>query len=204
MKLANAYPRPSFVSSSPSRIQASVHPLINAVLTSDIDTVYKLLYPAAHSFTTRSPTSTVLSPAALVNLPDSQGWSAIHYCVSLPLPSVRILDALFLAGADINLYTADHCASPLHCLARAPRDGNEQDSSFQLYSFIVHLVQDLGASLRTIDANGDTCLHVAAEDGQSLDVLMALLDCDTTGTVRKIQNARGYVSSLYYPAPMHV
>ena len=109
----------------------------------------------------------------------------------MPRPSKRVLDTLFLAGADIDLYTADRCASPLHCLARAPRDPSEQKSSFQLYTFIIHLVENLGASMHTKDANGDTCLHVAAEVGISLEVLTAFLDCDTTGAVRKIQNARG-------------
>ena len=98
---------------------------------------------------------------------------------------------LFLAGADIGLYTADGCAAPLHCLARAPRDSNEQGSSFRLYTFVLHLVQDLGASMHTKDANGDTCLHIAAEDGHSLEVITALLECDTTGSIRNTRNARG-------------
>lgn len=168
---------------------ASVQPLINAVMSSDVAAVHKLLFPASHSLVLHQPSSSsMLSPAALVNLPDAQGWAAIHYCVSLPKPSARVLDVLFLAGTDVDLYTADRCASPLHCLARAPR---ERCSSYQLYSFVVHFVQDLGASMRARDANGDTCLHVAAEDGHSLDVLMAFLDCDTTGVIRKMQNSRG-------------
>ena len=119
------------------------------------------------------------------------GWAAIHYCVTAPQPNRKILDTLYLAGADIRLYTSDNRGSPLHCLARAAI--HEHATSFQLYSFVVHLVKDLGAPLDACDLEGNTCIHTAAEHGCNINVLMAFLDCDTSGSVRKMRNDLGSV-----------
>ena len=41
------------------------------------------------------------------------------------------------------------------------------------------------------DEEDETCLHVAAESGLSMEVLLALLACDGHQTVREMKNARG-------------
>jgi len=95
-----------------SRITDSV---VNAVLTADLSFIYSLLF---------SPQSFEPSPLengpALINVPDAEGWSAIHYCASVPNPPTEILDAFYCAGADISLFTTWEHYTPLrlHCLAR--------------------------------------------------------------------------------------
>lgn len=127
----------------------------------------------------------------VVNLPDVDGWSPIHYCVSVPNPSIEMLDALFRAGADVSLFTVEELYTPLHCLARLARISDAPDSAQLLYQFTVHLVQDLRAPLSARDKNEETCIHVAAEHGECIDVLLALLECDPTGSVRNLRNSRG-------------
>ena len=61
--------------------------------------------------------------------------------------------------------------------------------------FIHHLVRELRAPLSATDEDGETCLHVAAEHGESLELLLALLACDTRKAVREMRNARGCVFS---------
>ena len=147
------------------------------------------------------------APATLVNLRDACGWAPIHYALAAPRPSARILDALYLAGADLALYTGNNQDSPLHCLARADpsaplfasssmqrADRHGGFSAFQLYAFVTHAVRDLGAPLDAKDLDGNTALHIAATEGHSLDVLMALLDCDTDGEVRRMRNCQGYTA----------
>lgn len=68
----------------------------------------------------------------------------------------------------------------------------------ELYEFVVHLCRDLNAPMRACAAGGETCLHVAAEVGDSVEVLRALLECDADGVVREMRNERGYA----YPLPV--
>lgn len=110
--------------------------------------------------------------------------------------SIEILDALFLAGADNSLYTASHHGTPLHCLARKALDPVGDMQVSHLHAFVKHLVSDLRAPLSAQDDNGDTCIHVAAEHGQSLEVLLALLSCDSRGVIREIKNCKGCASNL--------
>lgn len=153
-------------------ISASNHLAVHSLLFSSFD-------PDAHV-----PT--------LVNFRDRKGWSPIHYCVAAQQPNARVLDALYLSGVDLTMYTADpkNACSPLHILAR--EGGLSNGTSFRLYAFVVHLVRDLGAPLNAVDALGNTCLHTAAQHGSCLDVLMALLECDEDGSVRKMRNFDGY------------
>lgn len=65
----------------------------------------------------------------------------------------------------------------------------------ELYEFVVHLCRDLNAPMRACAAGGETCLHVAAEVGDSVEVLRALLECDVDG-VREMRNERGYAYRL--------
>ncbi|KAG6331185.1 hypothetical protein ID866_7906 [Astraeus odoratus] len=162
--------------------------IVHAVLTADVSMLYSLLF---------SPQSFEPSPLengpVVVNVPDVEGWSPIHYCVSVPNPSIEMLDALYRAGADVSLFTTGEHFTPLHCLARLARVSDAPDSAQSLYNFAVHLIKDLRAPLSACDKNEETCIHVAAEHGESLDVLLAFLECDPTGAVRNLRNSRGYV-----------
>ncbi|KAL5526101.1 hypothetical protein ACEPAG_7439 [Sanghuangporus baumii] len=168
------YPLPS------SAIHSCVKRLVTSISSSDLSTVHHLLFPTQDLQTPNVPVP------VLVNHPDENGWSAIHYCVTSPRPSASILDALFLAGADLSLYTADNTMTPLHALARFSGSGNT--ASFRLYAFIIHIVRDLGAPLGAIDMQGETCIHVAARCGRCADILMAFLECDVDGSIVKIKN----------------
>jgi hypothetical protein len=176
-------PATTFSSESISLITDSV---VQAVLAADLSVLYPLLF--SQSF---EPCPLDPGPI-LVNVPDLEGWSAIHYCVSVPNPSIEILDALYRAGADVSLFTTSEHYTPLHCFARLARVCDDIPESPQLlYQFAIHLIRDLRAPLAAPDKHDETCIHVAAEHGECLDVLLALLDCDTTGTIRNLRNSRG-------------
>lgn len=135
--------------------------------------------------------SLLFTSPVLANQPDSKGWSPIHHCASTS-PSVEILDTLYCAGADMSLFTTHEHYTPLHCLGRYAAGSDQHDDTSQLlYNFTVHLICDLRAPLSARDRHDETCIHIAAEHGESVDVLMAFLDCDTTGVVRELRNARG-------------
>lgn len=173
----------TFSSESISLITDSV---VQAVLSADLSVLYPLLFSQCFD-----PSPLDHGPV-LVNVPDLEGWSAIHYCVSVPNPSIEILDALYRAGADVSLFTIGEHYTPLHCFARLARVCDDiLDSPQLLYQFAIHLIRDLRAPLAAPDKHDETCIHVAAEHGECLDVLLALLDCDTTGTVRNLRNSRG-------------
>jgi hypothetical protein len=177
------HPRLALQPSSDS-LREPVGSLISAIRSDDHRTLASLLQPLTSSSAVRTN-----PPPFLVNYPDVSGWSAIHYCVAAENPSSAILDILYAAGADVSLPTRSGQGSPLHCLARhatATTPSAVQD-------FIRHLVFDLCAPLCAVDPHEETCLHVAAEHGESMDVLIALLACDSTGTVREMRNSRGYV-----------
>ncbi|KAG1832566.1 hypothetical protein DFJ58DRAFT_235774 [Suillus subalutaceus] len=176
-------PATTFSSESISFITDSI---VQAVLAADLSVLYPLLF--SQSF---EPSPLDPGPI-LVNVPDLEGWSAIHYCVSVPNPSIEILDALYRAGADVSLFTTGEHYTPLHCFARLARARDDIPESPQLlYQFAIHLIRDLRAPLAAPDKHDETCIHVAAEHGECLDVLLALLDCDTTGTIRNLRNSRG-------------
>lgn len=154
--------------------------LISAVKADDPQGLYSILLPSSSS-------GTSIPPLFLVNYPDAQGWSAVHYCVTAENLNSEVLDILYRAGADLCLYTRSGHGMPLHCLARH----TAKSSSPAIHEFIRHLVLDLRAPLAAKDAENETCLHTAAEHGNNLDILTALLACDTTGTVREMRNSRG-------------
>ncbi|KAF8150880.1 hypothetical protein B0H34DRAFT_665892 [Crassisporium funariophilum] len=165
--------------------------LILSIRASDLPFIHSLLFaPSVHA--SSPPALYPMSVPVLVNLPDSNGWSPIHHCVAMELPSTEILDALYCAGADTALFTMHEQQSPLHILARyAHVPAGHPDRIHSLHDFIVHLVQDLRAPLSARDKHDETCIHIAAEHGESIDLLKLLLECDTTGAVRKLKNSRG-------------
>ncbi|KAH9926824.1 ankyrin [Amylocystis lapponica] len=162
--------------------------LTEAILSTDLPTLHSLLFSVPPAFGSGSSSSWI---PALVNLPDSRGWSPVHYCVSVEQPCTEVLDALYRAGADMSLYTASGHGTPLHCFAYRARTSGSKAQAITLRSFALHLVHDLRAPLSARDNKKETCIHVAAEHGHSIDVLIALLSCDTSGNVRELRNSRG-------------
>ena len=155
--------------------------LISSILSGDLPATHSLLFSSSSSLSSTSG-------PILVNNPDSKGWSPIHHCVAVRIPSTQILDALYSAGADVSLFTTDEKQTPLHILARSFQSA---DISHSLATFILHLILDLRAPLSARDKDDETCIHIAAEHGISLGLLMLLLQCDASGTVRKMKNSRG-------------
>ncbi|KAI0690618.1 hypothetical protein BC835DRAFT_1363559 [Cytidiella melzeri] len=155
--------------------------LIACIRATDIQQLHSLLFSSASASSLTHP------HPYLVNYPDADGCSPIHHCVSVEKPSTTVLDILYRAGADMSLYSPSGIGTPLHYLARNGR----ASTPFSVRAFIRHLVIDLRAPLSARDQNMETCIHVAAEHGQSLHVLAALLACDTTGAVRDLRNSRG-------------
>ena len=171
-------------------IARSTSTLVRAINTSKTWLIYHTLFPP----TLYQPDKADASYRnILVNRPDSSGWSPIHYCAAHEKPSIEVLDALYCAGADVSLFTDREHYTPLHCLAKcAVSHGNDlSDNDSTVYQFAVHLIRDLRAPMSACDKHNETCLHIAAERGESLDVLLAFLDCDITGAVQEMRNDRG-------------
>ena len=183
-------PQAIFTQEASSRL---INTLISSIRTTDLAFLHSLLF--SPSIPSSSPSALYpMSVPVLVNLPDSNGWSPVHHCVAVSEPSIDILDALYCAGADVSLFTTHEQQTPLHILAHFGHSSIDVDyTSHSLYDFALHLIQDLRAPLSARDANDETCIHIAAEHGKSIDLLMLFLDCDTNGTVREMKNSRGCV-----------
>ncbi|KAF8896555.1 hypothetical protein BD779DRAFT_1608737 [Infundibulicybe gibba] len=115
-----------------------------------------------------SPPLPPSSPPALY--PMSSPVLPIHYCVAMEYPLVDVLDALYCAGADVALFTTQEHHTP---------------------SISSPNLRDLRSPLSAKDKNDETCIHIAAEHGSCIDMLLILLDCDSTGSVRELRNSRG-------------
>ena len=163
--------------------------LISSICSGDLSAIHSLLFSSSIFMLSSSPPSSSSSSSPLlVNHPDRKGWGPIHHCVAAPTPSTEILDALYCAGADVSLFTTYEQQTPLHILARSFQSA---DLSHSLATFILHLILDLRAPLSARDRDDETCIHIAAEHGMSLGLLMVLLQCDASDTVRKMKNSRG-------------
>ncbi|KAI9457195.1 ankyrin repeat-containing domain protein [Russula earlei] len=172
---------------APAELLGRTDALVRAIVSSDVVTLYSLL--SALSTGTSSE-----GVPSLVNAPDAEAWSPVHYCASLKQPSVEVLDILYCAGADVSLFSKTGNCTPLHCLARRKRGPDalrDQASNGALYRFVVHLVRDLRAPLQAQDHNNETCVHIAAEHGDSAEVLRAMLDSDPAHVVLDVRNSRG-------------
>ena len=99
-----------------------------------------------------------------------------------------MVEALYFAGADVNLRTAQG-RSPLHVLAQYATGADEDE--YVIRDFVLNFVHQFKASFACVDTRGESCLHVAAERGASPFVLAGLLLCDEEGRVREWKNARG-------------
>jgi ankyrin repeat protein len=190
-------PPPSF---SHQLARSTIKALIQATTSNNLTALQHILFQpttttAAAVAATTPSTPPSPTPLPLVNLPDENGWSPIHHCVAVACPSVAVLDALYMAGADVSLYTMDEQHhqpyTPLHILALCASSSATRESAHALYSFTMHLVQDLNAPLAARDVHDNTCIHLAACRGKTVDVLIALLDCDTTGYARSLRNSDG-------------
>ena len=131
---------------------------------------------------------------AIVNRLDDFGFAPIHYAMMCYPPNFKLLDALFVAGADVNLLTSK-CQSPLQVLVEYATVMSHHDGQ-AVQLFVRHLIHDLRASIRYRDDQNETCLHAAAERGACREVLEAIVECDTEGAVREWKNKRGYVQPL--------
>ncbi|KAG8809804.1 hypothetical protein FRC17_003236, partial [Serendipita sp. 399] len=132
-----------------------------------------------------SPGGTETHAFAIINRLDEFGFAPIHYAMMCNPPNFAVVDALYLAGADVNLLTSK-LSSPLQVLAEYAQPVSHQDGQIRL--FVRHLIHDLQASLRYRDEQSNTCLHVAAEKGRSRELLEALVECDTASVVREWKN----------------
>ncbi|KAG5653639.1 hypothetical protein H0H81_011741 [Sphagnurus paluster] len=177
-----------FTSQATSRLTDT---LISSIESSDLSFLRSLLFSPA--LPSSSPSSLYpMSTPVLVNRPDADGWSPIHHCVAASQPCIDTLDALYCAGAEVALFTTHEHFTPLHILAQSARiSQHDREDAHALYHFTVHLIRDLRAPLSARDKNDETCIHLAAERGQSINLLMILLEFDTTGTVRELRNSRG-------------
>ena len=159
------------------------------ITSSDVSFLYSVLFSPFLPST--SPASRYpLSCPLLVNQSDENGWSPIHHCATVSTPSVEILNALYCAGADVSLFTTQEQFTALHCLARSYQPGGPE-SVQAMCSFVWHLVAQLRAPLGAIDTEDETPLHIAAEHGHCLELVMILLECDLNGDVKEMRNARG-------------
>ncbi|KAF5392211.1 hypothetical protein D9757_001431 [Collybiopsis confluens] len=126
--------------------------------------------------------------APLVNNWDRNGWSPIHHAASMPEPSIRVLDTLYCAGADVALFSEHEHYTALHCFAFSDHG---KSSPQTLHKYASRLIHDLRAPLSARDKNGDTCIHIAASHGHSIEILQILLNFDPSHSVRDLCNAKG-------------
>ncbi|KAI0040093.1 ankyrin [Auriscalpium vulgare] len=165
--------------------------LVTALVAGDLPLLRSLLYTPLTQ-TPETPEKHASFP--LVNSPDADSWSPIHYCASVRQPSIDVLDTLYLAGADVSLFSPAGNYTPLHCLARRKRGPDalrDRTANAALHAFVVHLVCDLRAPMEACDTERETCMHLAAEHGDSAEILRAMLECDTGRLVAEMRNSRG-------------
>ncbi|KAF9007556.1 hypothetical protein BDQ17DRAFT_1539915 [Cyathus striatus] len=191
LPLSDEFVPPPLSIFAPGALSRLTDTIVSSVHSSDVSFLHSLLFSPA-----LPPSSSAalypMSVPVLVNYPDAKGWSPIHYCAASQYPSIEILDALYCAGADVTLFTAHEQFTALHVLAQSVHvDEGNRDQAYALYEFTVHLIQDLRAPLSARDMNDETCIHVAAEHGHCVELLMILLDHDTTGAIRELKNSRG-------------
>lgn len=170
---------------SPEAVRAVTHQLIRTIASNSLEELHALLTPSPPS-----PSASAGSnpPIVLINMPDEKGLAPLHYAVTVERPNQEVADALYRAGADMGLLTSTRNWTPLHLLARfAPED----DGTSATYSFARHVIQDLHAPLAACDTSHNTCIHIAAEHGESQQLLQALLDCDRTKLARDMRNVQG-------------
>jgi len=127
-------------------------------------------------------------PTLILNCLDANGYAPLHHAVMCRPPSIAVVEALYFAGADVNLRTAQG-RSPLHVLAQYATGADEDE--FVIRDFVLNFVHQFKASFASVDARGESSLHVAAERGASPFVLAGLLLCDEEGRMRELKNARG-------------
>ncbi|KAF6759873.1 hypothetical protein DFP72DRAFT_119153 [Ephemerocybe angulata] len=185
----NLDPPPAFIFNTEATSRL-LDTLVSSIRSDDLPFIHSLLFSPAIS--PSSPSSLYpMSAPVLVNLPDAKGWSLVHHALSVKFPSIDLLDSLYCAGADLALFTVNEQWTPLHILAQSQYlFSDDQTHANSLYELVVHLIRDLRAPLSARDKNDETCIHIAAEHGPSLELLACLLDMDKTG-VRQLKNSRG-------------
>jgi ankyrin repeat protein len=157
--------------------------LISSINKNDL----QLLHAALDAVVRQSLTGTCTS-SPLNQLDEEFGFAPIHFAMLCRPPNFAIVNALFQAGADVNLLTLT-LKSPLQILAEYARPVNSEDRH-TLGLFARHLIRDLGASVRYRDNQMETVLHLAAEHGRCRELLGALVECNADAVVREWKNKR--------------
>ncbi|KAH6909209.1 ankyrin repeat-containing domain protein [Coprinopsis sp. MPI-PUGE-AT-0042] len=183
-------PPPSSIFSKEATSRLLSH-LSASICSGDLDFLHSLLFAPALPISSSS-TLYPMSVPVLVNLPDSQGWSLLHHAMAVPQPSMEVLDSLYFAGGDTALFTKHEQWTPLHILARF---ASVPSNPHALRHLVVHLIHDLRAPIAARDRADETCIHIAAEHGHSLELLTFLLECDKSGAAQRIRNSRGLTPS---------
>ena len=167
--------------------------MLQAVLNNAASSVSSLspLHPHSSPVASRRKRVSVVEPpqpTLILNCLDANGYAPLHHAVMCRPPSIAVVEALYFAGADVNLRTAQG-KSPLHVLSQYATGADEDE--FVIRDFVLNFIHQFKASFACVDTRGESCLHVAAERGASPFVLAGLLLCDEEGRVRELRNARG-------------
>lgn len=172
--------------------------LISAINTNDLRLLHASLDVVVRQGSSFSSLVTRASnslPYSILNKLDEFGFAPIHHAMFCRPPNFAIVDALFLAGADVNLLTST-LKSPLQILVEYARPALPEDNH-TLHLLVRHLIQDLGASPRYRDSELETAMHLAAEHGSCRELLEALVEADSDAVIREWKNKRRSVFYTY-------
>jgi len=154
----------------------------------------------------------LLELGAFPNIENSFGYTPLH--ASAKLGDVAMCELLISYGADVNLKTPSNL-SPLHlailenhysaveCLIRRGanlkmRDSGTKETPMLLACSlgnlkIVRLLDSSGASLYDVDEDGNTCLHLACENGhaEALEYLISRISSSTQDNLHGNNHVNG-------------
>ena len=108
--------------------------------------------------------SVILTAGADPNIVDADGDTCLHRAVYQGF-SKEVLHSLVVHGANVNATNNKHKTALSVALACSRKNENA-----------IHVILTGGADPAIIDANGDTCLHKAAFQNCSREILQALVD----------------------------
>ncbi|KIM27459.1 hypothetical protein M408DRAFT_329928 [Serendipita vermifera MAFF 305830] len=195
-------PWPQPPSSTPSGLIGNVTPealfrlLIRAVNSQDLSLLnacVQIIVSGASrppSPISHPPPLRAVAHYSVINNLDEAGFAPIHHAMMSRSPNFAIIDALYAAGADMNLLTSS-LKTPLEILVDYYAvSSTSPEENYSLYLLVRHLIQDLQVSILHRDDQMETCLHRAAEHGSCRELLEALVESDVGGTARALKNKR--------------
>lgn len=165
--------------------------LIRAIDTQDLpllNSCIQIVIDGASQPPSPNPGAPSTTHYSVINSLDDSGFGPIHHAMICRPPNFAIVDALYAAGADMNLLTSS-LKTPLEIVIDYAVSASPEEN-YCFYLLVRHLIQDLQASILHRDDQMETCLHRAAEHGSCREVLEALVECDVGGTVRALKNKR--------------